>query len=198
MATITILETEYRPEEPVLDKKQVFNTFAKLRYMLRKYVKQHKMCVEMARNARHRAELAKKMARIDLINLASKVIEELDADIQYFKQAVTDIADALLSVAVQVDKVATVEEQAALLGLSTKVMKRELDTYGKNPSFSMVLTSMPESHQDMDIEAAVWMALIQSIKENPVLDRRCTQILNDTLGGPVFPVPPPIKPVAAT
>ena len=201
-ATVSSLETGYQPPRQTIDKKSLFNDFAKSRYLLRKLSKQYADRVEMRDTARKRAELAKKLARLDLARRALERAKVCDDAANHLREAMDAVADVMLSFAAHIDSVATIEEQAALLGLSTTAMKREVLAYGEGrvvgTSFALVLTSMPDKHRDMDIEIAATKALLRSIKSNPILDRQCTQMLNEVLGSPVFPVPPPIRPVAVS
>jgi hypothetical protein len=197
------LNTGYQP--PVIDlanidKRALFNAFAKSRFMLRKTVHVGR---EMRTNLEwwNKAErYAQRIGDLSLLRESREKIQRITSWLANEQKTYEkDYVDHILSCAVWIDKVATLDEKAALLGLSTVAARRALKPYAehnadKSESFTLLLSHMPESHPDPDIEYRVTAAIIKTLMSDPVTHRQTTQHMNEIFGQDVFPLPIVPKP----
>lgn len=200
---ISELNTGYQPEEQDLssiDKRALFNRFAKARFMLRKMAHVGRTLKDNLEWWRKAERYAKQEANIDLLRESRESIERISAWLSGGqKDGEKEFVNILLDCAVWIDKVATLDEKATLLGLSTVAARRALKPYAEHredkcESFTLLLSHMPESHPDPDIEWRVSAAIIDTIMANPIAHRQTTQAMNEIFGQEIFPLPSVPKP----
>lgn len=197
------LNTGYQPPETdlsTIDKKSLFNAFAKSRFMLRKTA-----CVGREMRAiRDRWSKAERHAQhigdLSLLRESREQIRRITSWLSNEQKIYErDYVDHILNCAVWIDAVATLDEKAALLGLSTIAARRALAPYAEHSadkceSFTLLLSHMPESHPDPDIEYRVTAAIVRQLMSDPVAHRKTTQAMNEIFGQELFPLPSVPKP----
>lgn len=197
------LDTGYQPPSADLssiDKRALFNDFARTRYIMRRaagllrhFAAKRAAYVALEECARNEGDL------VDL-RWARDTIAQLDHAAEDVRGHRRELAEHLLDFALWIDKVATLEEKAALLGLSPIAARRALSVYdgsegNRCESFTLLLTHMPEDRPDPDIEVIVTGVVVRAITSHPIAKRRTAQYMNEHIfGADVMPVPAAPKP----
>lgn len=198
----TMIEIGYRPlpaDPDAPDKKALFNGFAKHRYYLRRIRRQLGWTNSLLTERRKAEQEGRQCGDFLYTREAQREVEEIEAFVTRQQNAIESVVNTLLDHAYWIDRIATLDEKAALLGLSTKAAQRALASYAergqaKGESFTMLLAHMPESHADPDIEWPVFAAMMDAVQNHPIAHRRVTQRLNEVFGQELFPLPEVPKP----
>ena len=188
------LNTGYQlPETDLsaIDKKALFNGFAKTRYVLRRLINLTRQLSSMRQGNAGVEAIAIQDADLVRLRLVRKVNSDIDQSMEKIDGQKAMLAESLLDTACWIDQVATLDEKAALLGLSTTAARRALEPYAsrneeKRESFTMLLT---RGGSDPDIEDAVFDVMVDKIMDHPILHRRARQIFNDAFGEDIMPMP---------
>jgi hypothetical protein len=193
------LNTGYRPSEATLtdaEKRELFNKFAKWRYVLRKTIKASQDLIDLKRSNRATDKRAIKSADFTTARLARNVRKDIDRLTDQIESHKAEAIVALLGLARWIEKAATLDEKAALLGMSTTAARLALKPYTdrcpeKSESFLMLLTS---AKRDTAFEDVMFDAVLDRVMDDPIGNRQTTQHLNKLLGSDFFPLPIVPKP----
>ena len=200
---IKVLDTGYKPPELDLasvDKRSLFNSFAKARFMLRKHQKMRKQLLPVLEEWKFLESCAKSAGNINLLRESRSKIQLIE---HYLSGVQKDFSaycvDSMLQCAHLIDRIATLDEKAALLGLSSTAIRLSMKSYDMDESdhgglFTLLLSHMPDSHADDEISVPVTIAIIHKISSDPIANRKTNQYMNELFGQEVFPVPDVPKP----